>query len=997
MRFGRIAAIGLAVLVLILGASAALILHNQAKIVSAVLASVKARSGIEITASASHVLLHNHLVVVLDQPHVATDGGELVKLQSLRVVISYHSILFNKGLPLYALILEHPEVTLPVAVDQTKMIAVPKPDSESVKGMLEALDALARIAWRVDAVEGSVRWADGSAGAEHIGLLAFRQRRSPRLWRIAFDATVSRAPFVGTRLAGRMRVGGGRTRPHEVGVGRLWFWNTPVAGPLAEGLQASAMTQGTLNFALADDGSTTGRGDFGAKNVQLKGARITQPIVLGDFSLNTEFAISEGGYALRKLTLSNVGKPVLSGDSEITQPYGAKPKVGFHVVGNLEIDAARLKARMLELRGLPERLVATMKQITAGRMRVDVVSFSGALEEVKIAPLATIEKNLEISADLQGAGFSLPEDLKLPPVTELSGQLSYSKGTLQLTQGGAQLGKSTIDHLSLRTNFNGGIEDAPYQVALGARADLAELQPAIAGVLDSLQVPNRDRLTALDGRIDFEAQASGKLRRTSFEIPPDYVVKVDLEHTKVTLKGAPGPVELTRGGLVVEPGIMRLDDIAVVATGGNGRVNGEISTGPHRTIRGLKIELHQMPAGPWLGLVLNANDLMVQGPIGGDVTIDSDPARPGDVLLDGKLTLVKGEVALGFLRTSILAQGATLTMRRHQIILNMPGSELEGQPLDFRLEVADIGHPSLRIDAVSQKMDLEVMKFVQLPWTKNGPATFFKEPVHGHVEIRNGNLDKLGMSNVRTDFTYNAGDWRIYNCTARSLKGIIGIEVTGRAPDHWIHMKGTAADVDASEVFTMSGSLKRSPLLGQLSLAYDLWGDSGINFFDTLAGRVAITVRKGNLDKFTLLSRLLSFIDLKNWLTAKIPDPRVAGIPFDSLIADFKGEHGLFYTDDLTLKGPVMDIVAAGSIKVGDAYLDMQVGMFPFNTANWLITNIPLIGERVASSKLVAAYFQVSGPIGDASITPKPITSVVEFFKRTLGMPINIIRPNTIK
>jgi hypothetical protein len=993
MRFGRIAAIGLALVILILGAFAELILHNQDKIVSAALASVKARSGIDITASASHVLLQNHLVVVLDQPHVASGGVELVKLQSLRVVISYHSLLFSKGLPLYALILENPEVTLPVAPYQSKVIAVPKPDAESVKGMLEALGALSRVAWRVDTVEGSVRWADGSAGAEHIGLLAYRQRRTPRIWQISFDAIVTRAPFNGAHLAGRVRVG--NRSQNQVAIGRLWFWGAPLAGPLAAGLEASTMTEGTLNFGLQDDGSATGHGEFGAKNVQLKGARLAAPIMLGDFSLNTEFAISEGGYALRKLTLSNVGKQVLSGESELSQPYGAKPKVGIRL-GNFEIDATRLKARMLELRGLPERLVATMKEITSGRMRVGVANFSGALEEIKVAPLATLQKNLEVTADLQGAGFSLPADLKLPPVTDLSGELSYSKGTLQLTQGGAQLGKSTIDRLALHANFNGGIDDAPYQVALGASADLAELQPAIAEALDWFQVPNRDRLSTLAGRFEVEAQASGRLSRARFKTPADYVVKVDLEHTKVTLKGAPGPVEFTRGGVVVEPGVVRLDNIAVVATGGNAKINGEISTGQNRTIRGLKIELHQMPAGPWLGLVVNTRDLAVTGPIGGDVTMDSDPARPGEVLLEGKLTLVKGEVGLGFLRTSILAEGATLSMHRHQIILSMPGSDLEGQPLDFRLEVPDVGHPSLRIDAVSQKMDLEVMKFVQLPWTKTGPATFFKEPVHGHVEIRNGNLDKLMMTDVRTDFTYNNGDWRIFNCSARSLKGLVGVEVAGRKPDHWIHMKGTLADVDTSEVFKMSGD-KRSPLLGRLSVAFDLWGDSGLTFFHTLAGDTAITVRKGNLDKFTLLSRLLALIDLKSWLTAKIPDPRVAGIPFDSLIADFKGEKGLFYTDNLTVKGPVMDIVAVGSIQVGDANLDMEVGMFPFNTANWLITNIPLIGERVAASKLVAAYFQVSGPISNPSITPKPLTSVFEFLKRTLGMPINIIRPNTIK
>jgi hypothetical protein len=39
----------------------------------------------------------------------------------------------------------------------------------------------------------------------------------------------------------------------------------------------------------------------------------------------------------------------------------------------------------------------------------------------------------------------------------------------------------------------------------------------------------------------------------------------------------------------------------------------------------------------------------------------------------------------------------------------------------------------------------------------------------------------------------------------------------------------------------------------------------------------------------------------------------------------------------------------------------------------------------------------VSGPVSNPSIVPSPITSVAEFIKKTLGMPINIIRPNTIK
>jgi hypothetical protein len=48
-------------------------------------------------------------------------------------------------------------------------------------------------------------------------------------------------------------------------------------------------------------------------------------------------------------------------------------------------------------------------------------------------------------------------------------------------------------------------------------------------------------------------------------------------------------------------------------------------------------------------------------------------------------------------------------------------------------------------------------------------------------------------------------------------------------------------------------------------------------------------------------------------------------------------------------------------------------------------------------SSILAAYFRARGPIRDPSVTPAPVTSIAEIIKRTLGLPINVIRPNTIK
>src|SRR5579864_9672745 len=101
MRLLRLAGISLLILAVLVGGSAALIIFNQARIVVYVLASVRNRTGVDIIPRASSVHLGTHLIVVLDQPQVIAGGHEIVKLKSVKAIISYHSIFTATGLPLF--------------------------------------------------------------------------------------------------------------------------------------------------------------------------------------------------------------------------------------------------------------------------------------------------------------------------------------------------------------------------------------------------------------------------------------------------------------------------------------------------------------------------------------------------------------------------------------------------------------------------------------------------------------------------------------------------------------------------------------------------------------------------------------------------------------------------------------------------------------------------------------------------------------------------------
>jgi hypothetical protein len=999
MRIARIVAPIVIALAVLAGVATALVLENQERLVGAVLASVRTRTGVDIAPRAARLRLGGHVHIVLDQPRISRDGHELARLESLTAIVTYHSLLFSAGLPLYALKLDHPAVTLPVTLAERETIAIPRPDAETMKAVLDALEALRRAAWRIEIVEGSADFADAKSAVKHFSLVAFRKRLHPGLWHVALDATIAHEPIAGARIAARIRMGeGGNLAQHEVAHGRCWFWNLPLDDPLAAGFEFTGDLQGSFGLAVSDDGSATGLGDLGLRRAEIMGSRLAKAIALGDYSLSAGFTVSAGRYSISGLTLKKVGQPVLSAESELRQPYGPEPELGLRL-HSLELDAAWIKSELLAVRNLPAALVSALRNVSAGRVRVGEVSLGGALDDIRTQPLEAVRKKLVVSAQIAGAGFAFPAEMKIPPISDLNAQVHYAHGVLEVTQGSAQLGRSIIRDLNLHADLNSGIDGAPYQVALGADADLAELQPAIVRTFDQIAVPEHVQLNALAGRLGIDVQASGKLSRSAMASPANYVVKLEPEHSTVAMKDVPGPFDFGSGAVVIEGRQIKLDGVGLAVSGGEATVNGVIDLSrPDPILRGVSIDMHRIPAGPWVGLVVDTNDLDVQGMVGGRLTIDNDPKRPDRFVAEGKLTLASGQVMLGFLRSPISTEGATLTLHRRSLTFAMPSSKLEGDPLNFRLSVADIDNPVLRIDAVAQRLDFESLKFVRLPWTKSPPAHFFKTPTRGHVVVRRGNLSKLAMSNVSADFSYNAGNWRIYNMTAEALKGTAKMEITGRAPDDWIHITGSVADMDAGALFLLPGTLQRSPLLGHLYVGADLWADSNTDFFDTLSGKADITVRDGTLDRFTLFSRLLAMVDLKSWLTAQIPDPRVHGIPFKTLVADFSGSEGEFYTDNLLLQGPVMDISAEGTVRVSDAYIDMNVGMFPFETVNWLVNKIPLIGERVGSTgKLFAGYFEVSGPITDPSITPKPITSVAEFVKKTIGFPINLIRPKTIK
>jgi hypothetical protein len=1001
MKALRIVGIALLFVALLLSTAAAVLMSNQDRVVRYVLAQVRERTGLQIAFASAHIHFQSHLVIELDEPTVVSGARELVKVSSARAVVSYHSILFTQGMPLYSLVLEHPDITVPVNPGAITSAPLPRPGVEAIQAMLIALRDLGQISWRIEMLDAIARDPVGTPIVDHVGLLAYHRHLDARLWVTHFDARVVYQPLAGLRIAGSLRAGIGRRTPaHQVASGKFWFWNAELA-PVTDGgaIRATGRMAGNLEFTLNDRGDASATGDIGVTGLTLSGTDLAGRESLGDYSLRAVIDASPIKLSMPEMTLRHEGAEVIRGASEIDDPYGDSPDLTVHL-RNFGVDAATLKARLKAIRAVPDPVLDVLGRVKSGRIKFITMDFSGPIASALKEPLAALRKNLRFAANLTDASFSVPKDLELPDVSGLSAAFRYSSNVLAAAQGSAGLGGSNLQNIAMRVDLTRAPGSIPYGFALNADCDLPGLFPALMHAMDEIGMHARTRVSSLGGRLRLALSASGTLTGASAQPPSTYQIRLEPNRSVVSFKDTPGPIELARGAVVVTPGSIIIDKLEVAATGGDSDVSGKISIGASGfRVDNLTVEMHQMPAGQWLAMVVDPTDLKIDGALGGTISVRFDPQHPDRFRGQGKLTLNRGDVKFGFLTAPLVVQGAVFTLDRTRFVASMASSTLKGSPVEFKLTVPDLRHPAARIDATVQNMDLEDMKFIRMPWQPPTPPTHVPLPVGGHIEIRRGNIGVFSMTNLKGDFDYTDGNWHVWNFAANAYKSKIDLDLTGRQKDDWIHMKGKVAHIDVGPLFLLSGTRKESPVTGTGWVAADLWADTDGDFFQTMGGTAAITLRHGSLNRMTLLSRMLGLIDLKSWLTANFPNPTESGLPFDTVFADLRGDRGTFSTENAILQGPVMDITASGDVDVGRNNLDLRVGMFPFTTVNWLVNKIPLIGGNVAggTTTLLAGYFHVTGPAGDPSVIPMPITSVTEFVKKTLGLPINLIRPNTIK
>jgi uncharacterized protein involved in outer membrane biogenesis len=174
-------------------------------------------------------------------------------------------------------------------------------------------------------------------------------------------------------------------------------------------------------------------------------------------------------------------------------------------------------------------------------------------------------------------------------------------------------------------------------------------------------------------------------------------------------------------------------------------------------------------------------------------------------------------------------------------------------------------------------------------------------------------------------------------------------------------------------------------------------GDGVAALKKTVRGSVGVHLEKGVINKFNILSKVFSILNVSQLLDFRLPDMVSSGMPYNRIDGNFSFNDGSVSTSDLSINSPSMNISVVGKSDIVKEDIDLTIGVQPFQTVDKIVSRIPIVGWILTGRdrRLLVTYYEAKGKWDDPKVSAIPITSlsrgVFNIFKRTFNLPGKLI------
>ncbi|HPL65743.1 MAG TPA: AsmA-like C-terminal domain-containing protein [Smithellaceae bacterium] len=272
-----------------------------------------------------------------------------------------------------------------------------------------------------------------------------------------------------------------------------------------------------------------------------------------------------------------------------------------------------------------------------------------------------------------------------------------------------------------------------------------------------------------------------------------------------------------------------------------------------------------------------------------------------------------------------------------------------------------------------------------------------KASVHAH----RGKIYSIPCSELSTVLTYRqraldvpAWDMNAFD-GAFSGKGQIVFPKDGAAK---YNMNFMISKMSAEQILKHAG-FERVSITGTLTMKGDLTaeGEALSDLKKTARGTATVLMEKGSLNKFAVLSKVFSILNVSQLLKFQLPDMVTVGMPFTSINGKFFLEDGILSSDDLFIKSDSMNISVVGTTDILREELNHNIGIQPLQTVDKIVSYVPVAGWILTDDKrrLLTLYFHAQGKWSDPVVKAIPFKSMSkglqDIYKNLFHLPSKLI------
>jgi len=333
-----------------------------------------------------------------------------------------------------------------------------------------------------------------------------------------------------------------------------------------------------------------------------------------------------------------------------------------------------------------------------------------------------------------------------------------------------------------------------------------------------------------------------------------------------------------------------------------------------------------------------------------------------------------------------------------------PSSSVSSQKAGKGSDLPESGRLSFQIS--SPQLDLDSL----FPRKEGTTSTSFEK-------IRDGLSNWSIEGKIKIDQgKYRSLRWQDLKAEMRTIDGTLFIypfQFKGDGGDFWgegwikptekgirIEIKPRFSNMEAKAFIRTlfeKGEEERVMITGRVHIdKVELRGE-GENFQkmkESLNGGLRFEMENGVIERFNVLSKIFSILNVSQLLKGRLPDLATKGLPYRQILGNFYVKEGVATTDDFLVNSDAMRITLLGKIDLGKNLIDVRVGVHPLVTIDTILSSVPIAGYILTGEDkgFISYFYQVKGNLDDPKIEAIPFKIVEEntwgIIKRLLGTPL---------